>query len=277
MKLLKILTLALAGVVAISPVADAATSKSRKTSTSKVSRSAKKKTSVAQQGSSRSSRLSVRHPVFSGKNPAMLSNPMAKQVENERGKWAVVPLCDGFDFPCGKPDGEGYYLSRGLRLKSPRHLGEDWNGVGGGNSDIGDPIWAIGDGVVTYASDARGAWGKVVIVRHAFREPKTGKVLCVQSLYSHLDAISCKLGQLVRKGDMVGTLGTGNGLYPAHLHFELHYNIDINCGQQGVMKNDINYGDPSAFIRNFRRLRQESRMAKVPVGGFLPYKGTDGL
>ena len=41
------------------------------------------------------------------------------------GKWALVPLADGFDFPVGKPNGDGYYKARGLRLKSPRHLGED--------------------------------------------------------------------------------------------------------------------------------------------------------
>ena len=41
------------------------------------------------------------------------------------GKWAFVPLADGFDFPVGKPDGKGYYKARGLRLATPRHLGED--------------------------------------------------------------------------------------------------------------------------------------------------------
>ena len=104
---------------------------------------------------------------------------MAKKTPD--GKWAFVPLADGFDFPVGKPDAKGYYKSRGLRLATPRHLGEDWNGVGGGNSDLGDPVYSIGMGLVTYAADARGRWGKVVIVRHAFREPKSGKVLCCQT------------------------------------------------------------------------------------------------
>ena len=90
---------------------------------------------------------------------------MAKKTPD--GKWAFVPLADGFDFPVGKPDGKGYYKSRGLRLATPRHLGEDWNGNGGGNSDLGDPVYSIGMGLVTYAADARGRWGKVVIVRHA--------------------------------------------------------------------------------------------------------------
>ena len=65
------------------------------------------------------------------------------------GRWAMVPLADGFDYPVGKPNGEGYYKSRGLRLNIPRHMGEDWNGNGGGNSDDGDPVYTVGTGLVT--------------------------------------------------------------------------------------------------------------------------------
>jgi hypothetical protein len=198
---------------------------------------------------------------------------MAKKADG----FAYVPLCDGFDYPVGRPNGDGYYKSRGLRLKSPRHLGEDWNGNGMGNSDLGDPVYTIGHGVVTYASDARGAWGNVVIVRHAFRDPKSGKVLCFQTLYGHLDKITVKLGQLVFRGAQVGTIGTNHGMYPAHLHAELHFNISVNCGQQGIPKTAQNYGNLEEFIKRFRRLTLEKRMARVPIGTFLPYKGTEGM
>ena len=193
------------------------------------------------------------------------------------GKWALVPLADGFDYPVGKPNGEGYYKARGLRLKTPRHLGEDWNGNGGGNSDLGDPVYSIGMGLVTYAADARGRWGKVVIVRHAFREPKSGRVLCCQSLYSHLDRIDVRLGQLVGRGAQVGTIGTNNGMFTAHLHAELHFNVLVNCGHQGIPKNAANYGNLSEFIKHYRRLPVEKKFVKLPIGGFLPYKNTEGL
>ncbi|MFR4416880.1 MAG: peptidoglycan DD-metalloendopeptidase family protein [Akkermansia sp.] len=193
-------------------------------------------------------------------------------------KFALVPLCDGFDFPVGKPDGNGgYYRSRGLRVKSPATWARDWNGNSGGNSDLGDPVYSVGHGVVTYAADARGAWGKVVIVRHAFREPKSGKVLCRQTLYAHLNDINVVLGQLVPRGTQVSTIGTNRGMYPAHLHIELHYNPDVNCGQQGIPKTERNYGRLTDFITRFRRLPLEKRMVRVPIGGFLPYKGTEGL
>lgn len=193
------------------------------------------------------------------------------------GKWALVPLADGFDFPVGKPNGEGYYKARGLRLRVPRHLGEDWNGKGGSNSDKGDPVYTIGHGLVTYAADARGRWGNVVIVRHAFRVPGTGKVYCCQTLYSHLERIDVKLGQLVQRGAQIGTIGTNRGMFTAHLHAELHYNVDINCGQQGIPKTAKNYGKLTEFINRYRKLPVEKKMVRVPIGGFLPYKNTKGL
>lgn len=200
---------------------------------------------------------------------------MAKMTPD--GKWAYVPLANGFDYPVGKPNGDGYYKSRGLRLKTPRHMGEDWNGNGGGNSDLGDPVYTIGHGLVTYANDAKGRWGKVVIVRHAFRDPRSGKVLCCQTLYAHLDRIDVQLGQLVRRGDQVGTIGTNNGMFTAHLHAELHFNVLANCGQQGIPKTASNYGDLSRFIRNLRSLPEENKYIKMPIGCFLPYKDTEGL
>ena len=200
---------------------------------------------------------------------------MAKRTAD--GKWAWVPLADGFDYPVGKPNGDGYYKSRGLRLNVPRHMGEDWNGNSGGNSDLGDPVYTVGHGLVTYAADAKGRWGKVVIVRHAFREPKTGKVLCCQTLYGHLDRIDVKLGQIVRRGDQVGTIGTNRGMYPAHLHTELHFNVLVNCGQQGIPKTPRNYGHLTRFIEHYRRLRPETKEVKLPIGCFLPYKDTEGL
>ncbi|NBO94077.1 MAG: DUF4139 domain-containing protein, partial [Planctomycetia bacterium] len=53
-----------------------------------------------------------------------LASPLAAQQ-----KTVAIPLADGFDYPIGKPDGKGYYVARGLRLREPIHFGEDWNGI----------------------------------------------------------------------------------------------------------------------------------------------------
>ncbi|PYK03232.1 MAG: hypothetical protein DME63_03990, partial [Verrucomicrobia bacterium] len=129
-------------------------------------------------------------------------------------------LADGFDFPVGKPDARGYYKARGVRLHG--HLGEDWDGVGGGDTDLGDPIYTIGDGVVVFARDCHQGWGNVVIVRHAYREGSV--VRNVDSLYGHLEKILVRRGQAVRRGQQVGTMGTAHGLYDSHLHLEVRKN-----------------------------------------------------
>ncbi|MBV9126535.1 MAG: M23 family metallopeptidase, partial [Verrucomicrobia bacterium] len=105
-----------------------------------------------------------------------------------------VRLADAFDFPVGWPEATGYHKARGFRPNG--HLGEDWDGDGGGNTDLGDPIYAAGNGLVLLARDVRMGWGNVVIVRHGFRDPELGGALtAVDTLYGHLDTVGVHEGQ----------------------------------------------------------------------------------
>jgi len=201
--------------------------------------------------------------------------------------WLTVPpadareirmhLADGFDFPVGKPDAAGYYKSRGLRLRAPRHFGEDWNGRGGGDTDLGDPVYSIADGIVTFAYDVKGGWGNVAIVRYGYRDPADGKVKFVDALYGHLQRIMTKTGEKVKRGQQIGTIGNNRGMYAAHLHFELRYNIHIGMGRNSIPPTTEHWADPTAFINKHRRLKREWRQVTVPTGTYLPYKGFKGL
>lgn len=188
-----------------------------------------------------------------------------------------VAIADGFDFPVGKPDAGGYYKARGLRLRSPTHFGEDWNGRGGGNTDLRDPIYTCANGVVTFAHNVRQGWGNVVLIRHAYRDPSDGKVKYVDSLYGHLDKIQVKVGQQVKRGDQIGTMGTNFGMYPSHLHFEIRYNLSTGMHRNSVPSNYANWADPTKFINKFRRLSREWRKVKVPTGTYKEYAGFNGL
>jgi len=186
------------------------------------------------------------------------------QQEQYRGATAFIKLADGFDLPVGKPDGKGYYKARGFR--SHGHLGEDWDGLGGGDTDLGDPIYSIGDGVVVFARDCKMGWGNVIIVRHVFRDGST--IRNIDSLYGHLQKILVHHGQAVKRGQQIATLGNANGLYDAHLHLEIRKNIEIGMSRAAFTRDFNNYYDPSQFIASHRVLPKSYGSFRVAMDTF---------
>jgi len=154
---------------------------------------------------------------------------------------------DGFDYPVGTPNADKYFLA--LRFGQELHLGEDWNGIGGGNTDLGDPVHVISNGLVTFAKEVCCGWGKVVRIVH--RLPDHPEYDYVESVYAHLQNIQVKTGDLVRRGDKIGSIGTANGRYLAHLHLELRNFINMSLGP-GYSKDHYGYLDPSSFIAKHR-------------------------
>lgn len=144
-----------------------------------------------------------------------------------------------FDYPVGKPNAQGYYNAQ--KFTSNNHLGDDWNGVGGGNTDLGDSIYAVANGYVSFAEDIGGGWGNVIRIIHQYK----GKYY--ESIYAHCQSIKLKAGNFVTKGDLIGTIGNANGMYLAHLHFEIRNNIFMDIGG-GYSKNTSGYLNPTKFI-----------------------------
>ena len=177
---------------------------------------------------------------------------------------AFTKLADGFDFPVGKPDARGYYKARGYR--SNGHLGEDWDGVRGGDTDLGDAIYSIGDGVVVFARDCHMGWGNVVIIRHAFRE--NGIVKNIDSLYGHLQTILVRRGQAVSRGQKIATMGNAHGLYDAHLHLEIRKNLAIGMSRAKFSRDTSNYYDPSQFILSHRHLQTAGGTYRIAMNTF---------
>ena len=177
---------------------------------------------------------------------------------------ARTRLADGFDQPVGKPDASGYYTSRGFRPKY--HMGEDWNGLEGGNKDLGKPVYATANGLVVLARDMRMGWGNLIIVRHIFLEDRQMKM--ADSAYAHLDKILVREGQQIVRGQQIGTIGTNRGMYTAHLHFEIRKNLFIGYNQRGFGKDYSNYYVPSSFIAQRRKLYGAGRSALVAVNTF---------
>jgi murein DD-endopeptidase MepM/ murein hydrolase activator NlpD len=178
---------------------------------------------------------------------------------------ALTRLADGFDFPIGRPNADGYRISRGFTAHG--HLGEDWVGQGGSGTDFRDPVYAIGNGIVTLARDFRRSWGNVIVVRHAFMED--GQVKYADSLYGHLDRILVREGQQVARGAQIGTIGNAHGLYAPHLHFEVHKNLSIGVVHTMFAGDLSNYYVPSDFVNSHRTLGSGNRVTTVAMNNYV--------
>ena len=156
-------------------------------------------------------------------------------------------IAEGFDFPVGKPDADGYFLA--LRFGQKLHLGEDWNGVGGGNTDLGDPVYATADGYVTFAEHLCCGWGNTVRIIHKLDNHPYYEY--IESVSSHLNDIVVQKETFVRRGDLIGHIGTADGKYSAHLHLEMRTFLDMNIGP-GYSADQFGYISPTPFIRQNR-------------------------
>ncbi|MDF1814619.1 MAG: M23 family metallopeptidase [Verrucomicrobiales bacterium] len=169
----------------------------------------------------------------------------------------TAPTAVRFDPPMGSEHAGLTYNAQ--PFLTTRHLGDDINGIGGNNSDLNDPVFAVADGRVIYTGWPADGWGNVAILLH---ELPDGRL--VESFYGHLDRIGVFVGQRVRRGDRIGEVGNADGKYLAHLHFELRTSPALDCG--------AGYADaaldrlPGEFSLIKWRGRPDDQLAPPPVG-----------
>src|SRR5688500_3862084 len=126
----------------------------------------------------------------------------------------------GFDCPFGDADGQGAYTDAATGKRHEGwykatafnetyslglHPGEDWNGAGGANTDLGQPVHAVAHGRVVFAENCGRLWGNVVIVEHLFYENQRKRR--IRSLYAHLGEILVRPGVEVRRRQQIATIG----------------------------------------------------------------------
>lgn len=101
----------------------------------------------------------------------------------------------------------GYgYRTDPFTKKRKMHHGMDFT------AKRGTPVYASGNGVVKRADNRSSGYGKHIRIDHGF-----GYV----SLYAHLNAYNVRVGKKVKRGDVIGFVGsTGRSVGP-HLHYEI--------------------------------------------------------
>lgn len=92
------------------------------------------------------------------------------------------------------------------------------------SAPTGTPVYATGDGVVTFAgrypirqSVSWWRFGNMVTIKHADR---------FVTIYAHCDEVKVKTGQQVKQGDVIATVGSTGWSTNSHLHYEVRSDLE---------------------------------------------------
>jgi murein DD-endopeptidase MepM/ murein hydrolase activator NlpD len=121
--------------------------------------------------------------------------PHLWQVNNRPSIWPVDGRLRGFFGQRTDPFSGEHAFHRGVDILAP----------------VGTPVRATADGVVRLAEFMSG-YGRIVVIDH-------GNGL--QTCYAHLSRFAVVAGQEIRRGELVGNVGTSGRVTAPHLHYEV--------------------------------------------------------
>lgn len=162
-----------------------------------------------------------------------------KLITNQGDKLASIPAIQ----PLNNKDLTRIASGFGMRVDpvygTPKmHKGLDFT------APQGTPIYATGDGVVSTAGYSEGGYGNHVIISHGYG---------YETLYGHMVRIKVSNGQKVKRGEVIGWVGsTGKSTGP-HCHYEVHINGEAV--------------DPVYFFYNDLNAEQYDRLLKLAATG----------
>ena len=111
-------------------------------------------------------------------------------------------------------------------------------------ASTGTPIYATGDGSVK-VSEFNSGYGNMVVLKHG-----NG----YESLYAHMSRSKVRNGQKVKRGDVIGYVGSTGLSTGAHLHYEIHKNGEA-VDPVMYFYNDV---DPDDFIKIYQNSKKMS-------------------
>ena len=163
---------------------------------------------------------------------------MAKQKEK---LLAAIPAIQPVKNEDLKQMASGYgYRSDPFTKIRKFHYGMDFT------ARTGTPIYATGDGVVYKADASLSGYGNHIEINHGYG---------YKTLYAHLSKYNCRPGQRVKRGDIIGYVGSTGRSQAPHLHYE------VFKGSERVNPLNFYYGSISAkeYIEISKLANQENQ------------------
>jgi murein DD-endopeptidase MepM/ murein hydrolase activator NlpD len=152
--------------------------------------------------------------------------------------------------PSDKPVKTGAFTSGyGVRSdpfqgRSAMHAGIDLSGA------VGTPIYATADGIVTTAGYNNGGYGNLIKIDHGRG---------IETRYGHLSRMSVQPGQRVKRGDVIGRMGSTGRSTGSHLHYEVR--ID------GRAVNPVPFMKSTDYLVAMQRKANAAPMESIALGG----------
>jgi murein DD-endopeptidase MepM/ murein hydrolase activator NlpD len=128
--------------------------------------------------------------------------------------------------------------------RAAMHSGIDLSGP------VGTPIYATADGFVTAAEYNSGGYGNLIKLSHGRG---------IETRYGHLSAMTVRSGQQVKRGDLIGRMGSTGRSTGSHLHYEVR--VD------GRAVNPIPFMKSTDYLIAMQRKAGSASMDQVALGG----------
>ena len=163
---------------------------------------------------------------------------IAKLINNQENKLASIPAIQ----PVSNKDLTRIASGYGYRIHPIYGIPKMHNGLDF-TATQGTPIYATGDGIVRNAEFGSG-FGNNIIINHGYG---------YETLYGHLVRMKVRSGQRVKRGEVIGWVGSTGASTGPHCHYEVHIN-----GRPV---------DPVYFFYNDLNAEQYDRLLKLAATG----------
>lgn len=163
---------------------------------------------------------------------------IGKLIQSQESKLSSIPAIQ----PVSNKDLDRIASGFGLRIHPIYGIAKMHNGLDF-TAPQGTPIYATGDGVVTTAAAGGGA-GNHVIINHGYG---------YETEYMHMVRIKATVGQKVKRGEVIGWVGSTGASTGPHCHYEVHVNGEPV--------------DPVYFFYNDLNAEQYDRLLKMAATG----------
>lgn len=161
-----------------------------------------------------------------------------KLIQNQDEKLASIPAIQ----PVSNKDLSRVASGFGMRIHPIYGIPKMHNGLDF-TAPQGTPIYATGNGRVTMAGPGTGT-GNHVIINHGYG---------YETVYMHMVRVKARVGQQVKRGEVIGWVGSTGASTGPHCHYEVHIN------SRPV--------DPVYFFFNDLNAEQYDRLLKIAATG----------